>query len=108
MEPPFIRIYNISPTKLKALDDYINEALHNGWIQESKSPTGIPILFVPKKNSELRLYVNYYGLNAITVKNQYLLPLINKLLDRLYGSTVFSKINLRNAYYRIRIWEGDK
>ena len=31
------------PTKLKALDDYINEALYNGWIRESKSPTSIPI-----------------------------------------------------------------
>ena len=52
-------IYNISPAKLKALDDYINEALYNGWIRESKSPTGIPILFVLKKNGELRLYVDY-------------------------------------------------
>ena len=47
------------PAKLKALDDYINEALRNGWIQESKSPTGAPILFVPKKNGKLRLYVDY-------------------------------------------------
>ena len=29
-EPPFMRIYNISPAELKALDDYINEALYNG------------------------------------------------------------------------------
>ena len=89
------------PAKLKALDDYINEALYNGWIQESKSLTSIFILFVPKKNGELRLCVDYQGLNAITVKNRYLLPLINELLDRLYSSTVFSKIDLRNAYHRI-------
>ena len=49
----------MSPAKLKALDDYINEALRNGWIRELKSLTGIPILFVPKKNGELRLYVDY-------------------------------------------------
>src|SRR5437667_12207267 len=42
------------------------------------------------------------------MKNQYPLLLINELLDRLYGSTVFSKIDLRNAYYRIRIREGDE
>ena len=64
-----MRIYNMSPAELKALDDYINEALYNGWIRESKSPTGILILFVPKKNGELRLYVDYRGLNAIMVKN---------------------------------------
>src|SRR5204863_2571141 len=38
----------------------------------------------------------------------YPLPLINELLDRLHGSTVFSKIDLRNAYHRIRIREGDE
>ena len=32
MEPPYIRIYNMSLVKLKALDDYINEALTKGWI----------------------------------------------------------------------------
>jgi len=34
-EPPYMRIYNMSPAELKALDDYINKALAKGWIQES-------------------------------------------------------------------------
>ena len=63
---------------------------------------------MPKKNGELRLYVNYRGLNVITIKNRYLLPLISEILDRLNGSIVFSKIDLRNAYYRIRIREGNE
>ena len=49
---------------------------------ESKSLAGAPMLFVPKKDSGLRLYVDYWGLNAITVKNRYLLPLITKIIDR--------------------------
>ena len=52
--------------------------------------------------------MDYRGLNAITIKNRYPLPLISELLDRLNGSTVFSKIDLRNAYHRIRIREGDE
>ena len=44
----------------------------------------------------------------MTVKNRHLLPLISELLDRLNGSKVFSKIDLKNAYYRIRIREGDE
>ena len=93
----------MSPAELKALEEYINDALAKGWIRESKSPTGAPIFFIPRKNGELRLYVDYRGLNAITIKNYYPLPLINEILDRLDGSMVFSKINLCNAYYRIRI-----
>ena len=63
---------------------------------------------MPKKNGELRLYVDYRGLNAITIKNRYPLPLISELLDRLGGSIVFSKLDLRDAYHRIRIREGDE
>src|SRR5436189_1264898 len=103
-----MRIYNMSPAELKTLDDYIKDALVKGWIHESQSPTGAPILFVLKKSGELCLCVDYCGLNTITIKNQYPLLLISELLDRLSGSVVFSKINLRNTYNRIRICEGDE
>jgi hypothetical protein len=107
-EPPYMRIYNMSPAELRVLEDYINEALAKGWIRESKSQAGAPILFAPKKNGKLRLCVDYRGLNDITIKNRYPLPLISELLDRLNGATIFSKIDLTNAYYRIRIREGDE
>src|SRR5438045_5053827 len=103
-----MRTYNMSPAELRALHEYLKEALVKGWIRESQSPAGAPILFVPKKSGELRLCVDYHGLNAITIKNQYPLPLISELLDRLSGSVVFSKIDLRNAYHQIRIREGDE
>lgn len=107
-EPPYMRTYNMSPAELKALDEYLTKALAKGWIRESQSPAGAPVLFTPKKSGELRFCVDYRGLNAITIKNRYPLPLINELLDRLDGSVVFSKIDLRNAYHRIRIREGDE
>src|SRR5438045_7196506 len=93
-----MRTYNMSPAELRALHEYLKEALVKGWIRESQSPAGAPILFVPKKSGELRLCVDYRGLNAITIKNRYPLPLISELLDRLNGSVIFSKIDLRNAY----------
>src|SRR5438045_9612375 len=107
-EPPYMRIYNMSPAELKALDDYIKDALAKGWIRKSQSPAGTLILFVPKKSGKLHLCVDYCGLNALLIKNRYPLPLINKLLDRLNGSVIFSKVDLRNAYHQIRICEGNK
>ena len=56
----------------------------------------------------LRLVVDYRGLNAVTVKNRYPLPLISELLDRLNGAKVFSKIDLKDGYYCIRVREGDE
>ena len=41
------------------------------------------MLFDKKPDGSLRLCVNYQGLNNLTIKNQYLLPLINKSLDQL-------------------------
>ena len=73
--------YNISPAELKALDEYLIKALAKRWIQESQSSAEVSILFVLKKSEELQLCVDYYALNIITVKNYYLLLLINELLD---------------------------
>jgi hypothetical protein len=47
--------------------------------------------------------VDYYKLNKVTIKNQHLLSLINKTLDRLTSAKMLTKVNLKNAYYRIQI-----
>jgi hypothetical protein len=68
----------------------------------------MPILFVLKKDGSLRLCVDYRGLNAITKKNRYLLPLISETLNRLRRVIVFSVLDLKDTYYRIPIKRGDK
>ena len=107
-EPPYMRTYNMSPAELKVLDEYIKDVLVKEWICESQRSAGAPILFVPKKNDKLCLCVNYQDLNIITIKNQYSLFLISELLDCLDDSTVFLKINLKNAYHHIQIHEEDE
>ena len=74
----------------------------------STSPAGALILFVLKKDRGLRLYVDYCRLNKVTIKNRYLLPLISKTLDYLSGAKVFTKLDLKDIYYRIRIRLGDE
>ena len=50
-----------------------------------------------KKDGSLRMVVDYRGLNEVTIKNKYPLPMINDLFDRLQGAKVFSKIDLRSV-----------
>jgi hypothetical protein len=106
--PLFRALYNLSVKELVALREYLDQALKNGWIKRSISEAGAPILFVLKKDGSLRLYVDYRGLNAITKKNCHLLPLISEMLDRLGRATVFSALDLKDAYYRIPIKRGDE
>lgn len=107
-QPPYRPIYNLSEKELKVLREYIHAALEKGWIRPSTSPTGAPILFVPKKDGSLRLCVDYRGLNEVTVRDRYPLPLVNEILDRLSGAKIYTKLDLRDAYHRIRIRKGDE
>ena len=107
-EPPYGPLYNLSRAELAELRRYLDDALAKGWIRHSVSPAGAPILFVPKKDGGLRLCVDYRGLNSVTIKNRHPLPLITETLDRLCGAKRFSKLDLKDAYHRIRIKHGDE
>jgi len=90
------------------LREFIDENTRTGLIRPSKSPCGAPVLFVKKKDGSLRLCVDYWGLNRITHKDRYPIPLIMDLLDAPIKARVYSKIDLRSAYHLVRIVEGDK
>jgi hypothetical protein len=107
-EPLYRLIYLLSLRELVALKEFLKKNLAKGFIQESKSPTNAPILFALKKDGSLRLYINYQGLNTITVKNRYPLSLISKIINQVQGACYFSKIDLKDAYYCLRIKVGDK
>ena len=82
--------------------------VRNGKTRPRKSPASAPILFVPKPNGGLRLCVDYHGLNKVTVKNRYPLPLMSELRDRIDGAKIFTKLDLKDGYNLIRIKEGDE
>jgi hypothetical protein len=62
---------------------------------------------VKKKDQSLRLCVDYRPLNAITIKNKYLLPHIDILFDQLTDAKVFSKVDLHLGYHQIKIRPED-
>ncbi|KAJ6437003.1 ectomycorrhiza-upregulated zf-MYND domain-containing protein [Purpureocillium lavendulum] len=77
--PPSGPIYNLSEHELMVLREYIASAQKKGWIRRSISPAGSPILFVPKKGGS-------YG----------------------YVAKLFTKLDLKDAYHRLRIRQGDE
>jgi len=90
------------------MEKYIQDSLVAGLIRSSSSPVGAGFFFVTKKDLSLRPCIDFRGLNNITVKNKYPLPLIDSAFEPLQGATIFSKLDLRNAYHLVRIKEGDE
>jgi hypothetical protein len=54
--------------------------LDKGFIRVSSSPTLALVLFVKKLSRGLRFCIDYRGLNRLTKKDRYLLPLIYETL----------------------------
>nr|GEZ14678.1 putative reverse transcriptase domain-containing protein [Tanacetum cinerariifolium] len=81
--------------------------LRQGFIQPSSSPWGALVLFVKNKDGSFRMCIDYRELNKWTIKNCYLLPMIDNLFDQLQGSQYFSKIDLRSGYHQLRVHEDD-
>ena len=77
--------------------------MDKGFIVPSNSPFASPVLFVAKPNGSLRFCIDFRKLNSITKKDQHPLPLIDETLARLSKAKLFTKLDIRQAFHRIRM-----
>ena len=61
-----------------------------------------------KADGSLRFCVDYRKLNAISTKDRYPLPLIDELMERLSHARIFTKLDIRQGFHRIRVEPADK
>ena len=101
-------LYNLSETELNVLRKYLDNVLVKSWIKHFISLINTSVLFVSKKDEDLRLCMNYQDLNCITIKNWHLLSLISETLDWLSETEIFIKLDLKNAYHCIWIQQNNK
>lgn len=88
--------------------EWLDKLLKRGWIRPSKSSAATPCMQVPKKNGKKRTVQDYRRLNEVTIKDRYPLPNIGEIRDRLQGANWFTKIDLRDAFYSIRMKKGEE
>ena len=88
-------LYFLFTKKLDILQNYFLKNLILDRICKSINFVEISILFVLKSNSNFNLYIDYYNLNIITIKNKYFLFFIKETLDYLIDIAYFTKLNLK-------------
>ena len=104
-KPPSRPPYRLGPAEQDEMEEQVKDLLAQGFIRPSASPYGAPILFVPKKDGRWRMCIDYRALNKQTVRDQFPLPRIDALLERLGQAKVFTKLDLASGYHQIAMEE---
>ncbi|EAQ90430.1 hypothetical protein CHGG_03079 [Chaetomium globosum CBS 148.51] len=105
-QAPYSKNRPFSPEELRCIKKWIDENLAKGWIRASSSPAAAPLLLAAKPGGGIRICQDYRGLNAVTIKNRYPLPLIRETLDSLCNAKFYTKLDVIAAFNRVRVAQG--
>lgn len=87
------------------MEGYVDEALRQGYIVQSRSPALASFFFIEKKGGSRR---PYRKLNLVTVRYPHPLPLIPSAIEQLQGAIIFTRLDLGSAYNLVHIRAGNE
>jgi hypothetical protein len=106
-KPVYVRPYRYAPTLKDEIESQVQDMLTACLIEHSTSSFSSPVLLVKKKEHTYRFCVDYHQLNALTVKGQYPVPIIDELLDELHQASWFSSLDLCAGFHQIPMDPAD-
>lgn len=66
------------------------------------------VLFARKPEGGLQFCINYWQLNAITIKNRYPLFLIKETLEHICKAKIYSKIDIIAIFNYLQMQKGEE
>ena len=106
---PFKERYrHIPPNLFEEMKNHLKEMMQVGAIRHSNSPWASALELVRKKDGSLCFCIDLRRLNAITIKDAYSLPHIDKTLDCLGGAVIFTSLDLKSGYWQVGMDEESK
>ncbi|XP_053968538.1 uncharacterized protein K02A2.6-like [Anastrepha ludens] len=102
------KIYQVPFSQRPELSRILAELLDNDIISPSSSPHAASVLLVKKSNGENRMCIDYRALNEVTVKKNYVMPIVEEQLSRLSGNKYFSTLDMTSGYYQVPMNENSK
>ena len=98
----------ISPSHNGTVRKENDRILAAGIITPVESPRTSPVVIATKKNRSPLFCVEYRKLNSVMLVDCWPLPRVNKILDDMRSSSVFTTIDLFQGYWQIKMDETCK